>query len=127
MHQQHVAHRDISNLDVMMDPASMFPELYHPRRNYRKRDLSGRAKHHSRTERPTHYYFIDFGLSRRYDPANGFPSELPIVGGDKSVPEFQGEGYNQPCNPFLTNIYLYGKPDTGGVLRSVMWTCCYSF
>ncbi|KZT71765.1 hypothetical protein DAEQUDRAFT_706500 [Daedalea quercina L-15889] len=109
MHQNHVAHRDISSLNVMMDPSPLYPVLYHPCDDYMTRDYSKRVKPYTRTERPTKYFFIDFGLSRKYSVENENPSELPIFGGDRSVPEFQGEGYNTASNPFLTDIYYLGN------------------
>ncbi|KAL1945818.1 hypothetical protein VTO73DRAFT_1820 [Trametes versicolor] len=56
------------------------------------------------------YYFIDFGLSRRYDPMDGPPREHPIRGGDKSVPEFQpGVWKGELLDPFPTDIYYLGN------------------
>ncbi|TFY60097.1 hypothetical protein EVJ58_g5362 [Rhodofomes roseus] len=105
----HVAHRDISILNVMMDGAPMYPDMWHPSVSILKRDYSGLAKHYTRTERPPKYYYIDFGLSRKYDPDDGPPREMPIFGGDKSVPEFQDEDYDKPANPFHTDIYYLGS------------------
>lgn len=56
------------------------------------------------------YYFIDFGLSRRYEPMDGPPREHPIRGGDKSVPEFQpGVWKGELLDPFPTDIYYLGN------------------
>ncbi|KAH9920130.1 kinase-like domain-containing protein [Fomitopsis serialis] len=110
MHDHHVAHRDISILNVMMDAVPMYSEtLWHPRMSVYTRDFSGPAKHWSRTERPVKYFYIDFGLSRKYNPADAPPREFPIMGGDKSVPEFQGEGYDVASDPFRTDIYYLGN------------------
>ncbi|KAH9920140.1 uncharacterized protein B0H18DRAFT_1025296 [Fomitopsis serialis] len=109
MHKKHVAHRDISMLNVMMDATPMYPDLWHPQATVYKRDFSGRAKHFSRTERPPKYFYIDFGLSRKYNSDDGQPQELPILGGDKTVPEFQEQGYDKPANPFRTDIYYLGN------------------
>ncbi|TFY60108.1 hypothetical protein EVJ58_g5356 [Rhodofomes roseus] len=110
MHEHHVAHRDISILNVMMDARPMYSEkLWHPWMSIYNRNFSGRAKHYSRTERPVNYLYIDFGLSRKYDPADCPPRELPILGGDKSVPEFQDDGYDVPSDPFRTDIYYLGN------------------
>ena len=124
MHEHHLAHRyvqsicpqhrltvcsDISFANVMMDAVTMFPDLWHPAYPRMRYDYSGTAKHYSRTERPPKYYYIDFGLSRMYDPKDGPPQELPILGGDKSVPEFQQDGYDKPSNPFYTDIYYLGN------------------
>lgn len=91
----------------MMDAAPLYPEPYHPVKTYMKRDFSGEAKHFTRTQRPTRYYWVDFGLSRRYNPQDGTPMEAPIWGGDKTVPEFQIS--NEPRNPFPTDIYYLGS------------------
>lgn len=97
------------NLNIMMDPKPTFPNMYHPRLIQRNRDFKGSPKFYSRTARPTKYFLIDFGLSKKYNPEDGESSELPILGGDKTVPEFQGEGYDEPSNPFRTDIYYLGN------------------
>lgn len=74
------------------------------------RDWKGSAKHSTRTLHPVKYYFIDFGLSRRYDPKDGPAREHPIRGGDNSVPEFQpGVWKGEPLDPFPTDIYYLGN------------------
>lgn len=107
MHQHQVAHRDCMNLNIMMDPKPLYPEMYHPRVIDWSRDMRRPAKHFSRTTHPTRYYFIDFGLSRKYNADEGQPREPPIQGGDKSVPEFQRS--SEPCDPFPTDIYYIGN------------------
>lgn len=72
-----------------------------------KRDFSGFAKFNTRTERPVKYYFIDFGLSRRYDHSIVHPIEIPIWEGDKEVPEFQDS--NELCDPFATDVFYIGN------------------
>jgi len=104
----------------MMDPKDIFPEGYHPISNNRKRDFSGKAKRFTRTQRPPKYYLIDFGLSRRYNPEDGPPLELPILGGDKSVPEFQ-KSPRPPCNPFPTDVYYVGN-----MIRQDFMQVCHS-
>ncbi|GBE80551.1 hypothetical protein SCP_0302660 [Sparassis crispa] len=116
MHQHHVAHRDCSQLNTMMEP-TMYPELYHPVLTTEKPDLSGDAKCYTRIRRPTKYYYVDFGLSRKYDPKGGPPLEPPILGGDKTVPEFKGIGYNKLSNPFPTDIYYLGNLFRQGFLQ----------
>lgn len=99
---------DVMSLNVMMD-GSMFPEGWHPCDTEMSRDYRGQAKRYSRTERPPRYYLVDFGISCRYDPANGPPLEDTIVhGGDRTVPEFQG-GLDKPYDPFATDVYFIGN------------------
>lgn len=91
----------------MLDPIDLYPESFHPVQTMLNKDCSGYAKHFTRTRRPPKYYFIDFGLSRRYDPLDTNPREVPIWGGDKEVPEFQNS--NEPCNPFATDVFYIGN------------------
>ncbi|KAJ3490970.1 hypothetical protein NLI96_g1017 [Meripilus lineatus] len=106
MHHAHVAHRDCNSLNIMMDPTGLFPDLYHPQvpdMNYEYTDL---AKRFTRTKAPIKYYLIDFGISRKFNPADGPPRELPIRGGDKSAPENDSE---EPIDPFPTDVYYLGN------------------
>lgn len=95
------------NLNIMMDPRGLYPEMFHPEIDFRSRDFKGTAKHFSRTARPVKYYFIDFGISRRFNPEDGPPREIPIMGGDKSAPELQEDV--GPLDPFPTDIYYLGN------------------
>jgi len=107
MHMHHVAHRDVSEINVMME-GSMFPEGWHFVNYDNKRDdINVEAKYYTRSRCPPKYYLTDFGLSRRYDPKDGPPLEYPILGGDKTVPEFQKS--IKPCDPFPTDIYYAGN------------------
>ncbi|KAH8988761.1 kinase-like domain-containing protein [Lactarius hatsudake] len=107
MHQNHVAHRDCTWENVMFDPTNMYPESFHPVDRERSKDFRRKVKGYSRTQRPTRYLLIDFGLSRRYDPAAGPPLDDPLRGGDKSAPEHQ-DGTTR-CNPFPTDVYYLGN------------------
>ena len=93
----------------MMDGSAMFPDGYYPipMDPVMRPDFKKRAKYLTRTERPPKYYFIDFGITRRYNTEDGSPLELPVWGGDKTVPEFQRS--NEARNPFPTDIYYLGN------------------
>jgi hypothetical protein len=91
----------------MMEASGMFPQGFHPLFQNKDRDFNNSATHFTRTRCPPKYYFIDFGISRQYDPANGPPRELPIEGGDRTVPEFQAA--TGPCDPFPTDVYYLGN------------------
>lgn len=99
--------RDCSNLNIMMDPKPLYPRMYHPVMTQYTRDFKHLAKYYSRTARPTKYYFVDFGISRKYKPSDAPFLEHPIRGGDKSVPEFRPEVIRL-CNPFPTDLYYLG-------------------
>ena len=91
----------------MLDPTHLYPESFHPVATNLNRNCTGYTKHFTRTQRPPKYYFIDFGISRRYDPSDTNPKEIPIWGGDKEVPEFQNS--NEPCDPFATDVFYIGN------------------
>ncbi len=119
MHQCHVAHRYVhrniittpSHLFQRLhepDPKPTFPNMFHPMSPHATRDSKGFAKHYTRTARPTKYYLIDFGLSRKYNSKDGPIREEVILGGDTTVPEFQNHHY-EPQDPFPTDIYYIGN------------------
>jgi hypothetical protein len=104
---QALPNSDCNSNNIMMEASAMFPQGFHPLLQNQEREFTDEAKHFTRTQHPPKYYFLDFGISRRYDPANGPPLELPIEGGDRTVPEFQdGDG---PCDPFPTDVYYLGN------------------
>ncbi|KAG6375804.1 kinase-like domain-containing protein [Boletus reticuloceps] len=107
MHKHRVAHRDCMHRNLMLDPTRLYPKLFHPVERNMNEDCKGIAKHFTRTQRPPKYYFIDFGISRQYDPAITDPMEIPIWGGDKEVPEFQNS--HGPCDPFPTDVFYIGN------------------
>lgn len=95
-------------MNIMMDPRPTFPEMFHPGDMSKSRDFKSSAKFYTRTSRPTKYIFIDFGLSIRYKPGQERKA-LPLRGGDKTVPEFQGDGLFAPYDPFPVDVYYLGN------------------
>ncbi|KAG2153434.1 uncharacterized protein EDB93DRAFT_1320303 [Suillus bovinus] len=106
MHRHHVAHRDCMQLNILMD-GSMFIDAWHPSEQYMSEDLKRAARHRTRTQSPPRYYYIDFGISRKYEASNTNPLEVPIFGGDKDVPEFKEDNF-KPRNPFPTDVWYLG-------------------
>ncbi len=96
------------SLNILMDARPILPNLWHFAAPRRTRDDKKFVSPGSRTAHPVKYYWADFGLSRRYSPDDPNPLEHPIMGGDKSVPEFQKDPYS-PCNPFPTDVYYVGN------------------
>ena len=93
-----------------MEGSTVFPDGNYPipMEPVMRPDFTRRAKYFTRTERPPKYYLIDFGIARRYNNIeDGPPLELPVWGGDKTVPEFQRS--NKAMNPFPTDIYYLGN------------------
>ncbi|KAI4520858.1 hypothetical protein K525DRAFT_285554 [Schizophyllum commune Loenen D] len=117
LHEHNISHADFHRLNIMMDASPLFAVPFHPIRQTVRRDFKGPAEaSYTRTERPVKYYIIDFGLSIRYESVDPPPSEVPVLGGDKSVPEFKGDdpskrygGLSKPYNPFPTDVYCLGN------------------
>ncbi|KAI0040923.1 hypothetical protein FA95DRAFT_1527129 [Auriscalpium vulgare] len=109
MHELHIAHRDCTGQNIVLDPSGMYPNSFHPIKMNRSKGFYWFAKSFTRTQRPPRYYLIDFGLSRYYDPADGVPLDEAVRGGDKSVPEFRDYLDGVHHNPFPTDIYYIGN------------------
>ncbi|KAI0044693.1 hypothetical protein FA95DRAFT_1623033 [Auriscalpium vulgare] len=109
MHELHIAHRDCTGQNIVLDPSDMYPNSFHPVKINRTKNFHWIAKSYTRTQRPPRYYLIDFGLSSYYDPASGEPLDSVLRGGDKSAPEFRGFPNCPSYNPFPTDIYYIGN------------------
>ncbi|KAG1755326.1 hypothetical protein EDD22DRAFT_1044681 [Suillus occidentalis] len=106
MHRHHIAHRDCMQLNILMD-GNMFIDPWHASDQYMSEDFKRAARHRTRTRSPPRYYYIDFGISHKYEASNINPLKEPIFGGDKEVPEFKEDNY-QPRNPFPTDVWYLG-------------------
>ncbi|KAI0310988.1 hypothetical protein OF83DRAFT_1152991 [Amylostereum chailletii] len=109
MHEHHVAHRDCSEPNLMMDASAMYPLGFHP--VYDRYLPDGRTPA-SRTMLPrsaagVKYYFVDYGISSSY-----IPPEQPIKlvtglpGRDRDVPELSD---TIPYDPFKVDIFTIGN------------------
>ena len=94
-------------LNLMYDGRILYPN-FHPAFPSQKPNMHNLG-YRSRTVHPPTYYIIDFGISRRYSPDDSAPRAFPILGGDKSVPEHQGEKAYEMSDPFPTDIYYLGN------------------
>ncbi|KIM38846.1 hypothetical protein M413DRAFT_75436 [Hebeloma cylindrosporum] len=106
LHEHHIAHRDLNMNNFIMEWQSMFPDGFHPQAIMRTKDATGTASYLTRTQKPTRYIIIHFGMSSRYDPEGVSPKEWSLIGGDKTVPEFlKGQPYH---DPYKADIYYTG-------------------
>ncbi|KAI0744010.1 kinase-like domain-containing protein [Daedaleopsis nitida] len=106
IHSHRIAHADISRLNVLMDPTPLYSDIPHPTHPERSYNFKRRIRSYTRTDRPTHYYYIDFGLSVQFP--EGQETISPInFGGDRSVPEFKEP--SGMYNPFKADIYTLGN------------------
>ncbi|RPD55425.1 hypothetical protein L226DRAFT_514269 [Lentinus tigrinus ALCF2SS1-7] len=106
IHSHLIAHCDLHLLNVLMDPAPLFSDIPHPGYPKRSYDFQRKVKKYTRTERPTRYYIIDFGISRKFSPGDALLTRT-WIGGDKSVPEYRDP--TGVSNPFLIDVYSLGN------------------
>ena len=95
----------------MMDPRPIYPDMFHPLHQNKGRSFDGYANHSRRSKHPVKYYYIDFGLSHKFDADDNEPLVWPVLGGDRTVPELGSlETFNptKPLNPFPIDIYYLG-------------------
>jgi len=111
LHRHHIAHRDCSGPNCMMDASEMYPDRFHPHKQDFNLDFTGPAvQKYTRTQRPPKYYWIDFGLSLQFQETAQFPRFPVLRGNDKSAPEFQDPNYMAHAqDPFPTDIYYLGN------------------
>ena len=98
---------DLNMNNFMMEWKDMFPKGFHSQDILRSKDMKGNAPFFTRTQRPTRYIIIDFGMSSRYDPSDVSPIEESLIGGDKTVPEFLKIQLTH--DPYKTDIYYVGN------------------
>lgn len=91
----------------MMDASGLYPCGHHPiLHDYLAHDLSQRAPVLSRQAGSVKYYYIDFGISSRFDGEVANKRVLGSKGLDKSAPELSD---TTPYDPFKLDIYLLGN------------------
>lgn len=114
LHFHKVAHRDCHLGNIMLDAAPMYPGGSHFTSTLdldMNRAWTAEAHPLTRTQcsPPVKYYFIDLGLAIHFEDDSEPTLAMPAYGGDKSPPEFQGDGMNQQYNPFPTDVYYLGN------------------
>ncbi|KAI0076139.1 hypothetical protein K474DRAFT_1299249 [Panus rudis PR-1116 ss-1] len=107
MHHNIVVHRDITALNIMMDPSPIWPELFHPSAPWMSRDLKHKAKHRSRTSHPTKYYLTDFGVARKCRPVNQQSLDELLEGTGAVTPGSQQS--SQLSDPFSVDVLQLGS------------------
>ncbi|KAH8111750.1 kinase-like domain-containing protein [Phellopilus nigrolimitatus] len=107
MHSRNVAHRDLSDLNIMMDGRPLFdPDGFHPAQQYlTARDLS-KAKPRSRSDvERVRYYFTDFGISTHFEDDNRPRLVVGNVAAEEGIPELS---LFIPYDPFRVDVFTLG-------------------
>ncbi|KAJ3496304.1 hypothetical protein NLJ89_g10505 [Agrocybe chaxingu] len=105
IHSHNVAHNDCTGNNIMMDARPIFPNRWHPVSETYSPDYASYARSLSRIDHPVRYYFIDFGLSHRFQPGQQHVV-MDYGGADHDVPELETA---QPYDPFRVDVYTLGN------------------
>ncbi|RDB25212.1 hypothetical protein Hypma_007477 [Hypsizygus marmoreus] len=109
IHQNHIAHRDFKENNVMGALLPLYRSRPHPASRSLNLDFTDSVKvRYSRTRRPIKYYILDFDLAKQYKPEDLPYLEIGGWGGDKSVPEFQAHD-DALCDPFPVDVFCAGN------------------
>ncbi|KAH8111764.1 kinase-like domain-containing protein [Phellopilus nigrolimitatus] len=107
MHSQNVAHRDLSDGNIMMDGRPLFhPDGFHPvQQDLTARDLSmATPRSRSDVER-VKYYFTDFGISTHFEDDNRPRLVVGNVAQEGTIPELS---LYIPYDPFCVDVFTLG-------------------
>ncbi|KAH8119827.1 kinase-like domain-containing protein [Phellopilus nigrolimitatus] len=107
MHSQNVAHRDLSDGNIMMDGRALFhPDGFHPAQQYLKaRDLTiATPRSRSDVDR-VRYYFTDFGISTHFQDNNKPRLVVGNMAQEESIPELSSF---VPYDPFRVDVFTLG-------------------
>ncbi|KAH9894107.1 kinase-like domain-containing protein [Cubamyces lactineus] len=107
LHDHGVAHRDCAYQNVMLDAEAMYPEGFHPMADDCLPDkVTTFAPYISRSQAHAVYYFIDFGISSRFEPDDTQRLVLGSDGLDQEVPELSD---TIAYDPFKVDIFIMGN------------------
>lgn len=97
-----------------MDASGMFPRGHHPYLQHMLADMSGNAPFVPRpaARPPVKYFYVDFGISSKFQPDEDSRLVLGTLGRDQDVPELSD---STPYDPFKVDVFLIGN-----VLRKEM-------
>ncbi|CCM01514.1 uncharacterized protein FIBRA_03570 [Fibroporia radiculosa] len=105
LHRHRVAHRDCAAANIMMDGRPLYPHGHHPVRRSHAMDTVHELSPLARIDHPVRYYFIDFGISTRFEEGES-PYVLGRKGRDKELPELSSD---VPYDAFKVDLFILGN------------------
>ncbi|KAI0316324.1 kinase-like domain-containing protein [Amylostereum chailletii] len=108
MHDQNIAHRDLSEPNIMMDASAMYPLGFHPIYDLYLPDARTAASRSMipRLKAGVKYYFVDYGISSQIPSDHPTKLVTGIFGRDRDVPELSD---TVPYDPFKVDIFSLGN------------------
>ncbi|KAL5492968.1 hypothetical protein ACEPAI_4416 [Sanghuangporus weigelae] len=108
MHKLNIAHRDCSELNIMMDADKMFPRGFHPTISVAEASPRIRLAKPRRRRDVSYvrYYYIDFGISVKFDHDDDDKRVFGVIGQDDEVPELS---QTEPYDPFFVDVFILGN------------------
>ncbi|VDB85836.1 unnamed protein product [Peniophora sp. CBMAI 1063] len=107
MHDQGVAHRDCAMPNIMMDASALFPDGFHPIKQYSlPHDIRKESKWLPRMHAGVRYYFVDYGISSYFPPGQPRERVTGILGREQAVPELSN---TKPYDPFAVDVCIIGN------------------
>ncbi|CEL62347.1 hypothetical protein RSOLAG1IB_10400 [Rhizoctonia solani AG-1 IB] len=105
MHENNVAHCDISSANIMMNSQVLYDEPFHPVEQTLSLDIQRMIyPRYSRLEKKIRYYFIDMGFATWFSDL----SVPRLVAGKAARIMAPEQKVNKPYDPFLVDIYQLG-------------------
>jgi len=105
LHENNVAHHNLTAEHIMMDAKAIIPTGWHFVSHFCEPDGMTKISPLDRKNLPVRYYFVGFG-NCYHIPPNQAPLVMDIGGNDDDVPElFKGKAYD----PFKLDIYTLGN------------------
>ena len=88
-----------------MDARPLYPQGYHPVRQYCTPDVLYEVSPLSRTDNPVRYFYIDFDLSTQFAESDS-SYVVGVLGRDEEVPELS---LDVPYDAFKVDIFALGN------------------
>ncbi|KAF8907418.1 kinase-like domain-containing protein [Mucidula mucida] len=106
MHRHHIAHKDITELNIMMDASALYPHGHHPVHTWSTPGFTDIAKHLTRTHCWPRYYLIDFDRSQRFN-GDAIPASLTLPMVPPRIHVYPENRHNRRgfFNPFPADVY----------------------
>ncbi|KAI0773703.1 kinase-like domain-containing protein [Fomes fomentarius] len=114
LHEKHVAHRDCTYMNIMMDATAMYPQGFHPTAPHVLPTQVTTAPVVPRSRVHVIYYYVGFSISTCSSPDDTTKLFTGTKGLDRQVPEPSNK---DPYDPFKGDIFMLGNMFRTSILQ----------